>query len=283
MRRIPSRLIAAALLGLCLLLPACFDCGLELLLKADGAGRLSAYLELPAPMAGQYESQSFQEILKPETPLKRQERDGLVEYKQKVNFTALNTVEAARMRFELARIDKGLLGLRDDTYRLTGWLRSLEGDRPDRDQPLGTELDHKRAQAGGPAQPLDPDAVRANQLLSASLAGRFLTVSWQVPGKIIQVWDLDIAGRLVKPQVKALEGKVVWRVPLALLATAQVRHNLVFRADFKGDVRVAGEAVTQIASTWPRDEGQAVEKKEEGKPGEGKPGEDKTKGEKPKP
>jgi len=269
---------AAALLGLCLLLPGCFDCGLELLLKPDGAGSLSAYLEMPSSLAGDYQAQSFQEIIKPEAPLERREQGGLVEFKQSASFQSLGQVEATRMRFLLERIDKGFLGYKVDTYRLTGWLRSLEGDRPDRDQALGTELDHQRAPAAGPAPPLDPATARANQLLSASLAGRFLTVSWRVPGKIIEVWDLNIGGRLVKAQVKTEEGKVVWRVPLALLATANVRHNLVFRADFKGNVRIRGDVIPKVASSWPKEGGQAEEKKDGDKPQGAKP-----EGERPKP
>lgn len=273
---------AAILLGLCLLLPGCFDCGLNLLLKSDGAGSLSAYLEMPTSLAGQYQGQGFREIIKPEALLKRGEQGGLTEFRQSAAFTSLSLVQAARMRFELERIDKGFLGYKQDTYRLTGWLRSLEGDRPDRDQAIGTELDHLKDGAAKAAPPLDPDTARANQLLSASLAGRFLTVSWQVPGKIIDVWKLNIGGRLVTPQVQAEQGKVVWRVPLALLAISQVRHNLVFRVDFKGDVRVAGDAVLKVASAWASEDGQPVEKKDEAKPGD-KPGDAKAAGEKGKP
>ena len=274
MRLNSKHVITTALLGLCLLLPGCFDCGLKLMLKPDGSGNLSAFLELPASLAGQYQSAEFKEIIKPEAPLKRLEQGGLVEFKQSVDFESLSKVEATRMRFVLERIDKGLLGLRDDTYRLTGRLRGLEGDRPDRDQALGTDLDHLKANAAGPAQPIDPATARANELLTASLAGRFLTVSWQVPGKILDVWKLNIGGRLVTPQVRAEEGKVVWRIPLALLATAKVRHNLVFRAEFKGNVRnAAGDVILNLASAWSREDGAPAEEPKEGEKPEGaKPG-----------
>ena len=274
MRLNSKHIIMAALLGLCLLLPGCFDCGLKLLLKSDGSGNLSAFLELPASLAGQYQSAEFKEIIKPEAPLKRLEQGGLVEFKQSVEFESLSKVEATRMRFVLERIDKGLLGLRDDTYRLTGWLRGLEGDRPDRDKALGTDLDHLKTDAAGPAQPIDPATARANELLTASLAGRFLTVSWQVPGKILDVWKLNIGGRLVNPQVRAEEGKVVWRIPLALLATAKVRHNLVFRAEFKGNVRnAAGDVIPNLASAWSKEDGAPAEEPKEGEKPEGaKPG-----------
>jgi hypothetical protein len=183
--------------------------------------------------------------------VQRKESGGLVEFEQVAEFSALSKVHAARMRFTLERIDKGLLGMRVDTYRLTGWLRSLEGDHPDRDQVLGTERDHFKDQAPAPAKPLDPDAARANQLLSAGLAGRFITVSWQVPGKIIDVWKVNIDGRLVTPQVVADQGKVTWRIPLALLATAKVRHNLMFMVEFKGDVQNAsGAPILQQDSNW---------------------------------
>ncbi|MBU4565069.1 MAG: hypothetical protein KMY53_05620 [Desulfarculus sp.] len=274
MRLNSKHLITTALLGLCLLLPGCFDCGLKLILKSDGSGNLSAHLEIPASLAGQYQSAEFKEIIKPEAALQRLEQSGLVEFKQSVAFTSLSKVEATRMRFSLERIDKGLLGIRDDTYRLTGWLRSLEGDRPDRDQALGTELDHLKADAARPDQPIDPATARANELLTASLAGRFLIVSWQVPGKILDVWKLNIGGRLVNPQVRAEEGKVTWRIPLALLATANVRHNLVFRADFKGDVRTeAGDVIPNVASAWGKEDGTPAEKPKEGEKPEGaKPG-----------
>lgn len=274
MRLNSKNLITTALLGLCLLLPGCFDCGLKLILTPDGSGNLSAYLELPASLAGQYQSAEFREIIKPEATLQRLEQGGLVELKQSVAFTSLSKVEATRMRFSLERIDKGLLGWRDDTYRLTGWLRGLEGDRPDRDQALGTELDHLKSDAAQPAQPIDPATARANELLTASLAGRFLIVSWQVPGRILDVWKLNIGGRLVTPQVRAEEGKVVWRIPLALLATANVRHNLVFRADFKGNVRTeAGDVIPNVASAWGKEDGTPAEAPKEGEKSEGaKPG-----------
>jgi len=269
-----KHLITTALLGLCLLMPGCFDCGLKLILKPDGSGDLSAYLEIPASLAGQYQSAEFKEIIKPEATLQRLEQSGLVEFKQSVAFTSLSKVEATRMRFSLERIDKGLLGWREDTYRLTGWLRGLEGDRPDRDQALGTELDHLKDDTARPAQPIDPATARANELLTASLAGRFLIVSWQVPGKILDVWKLSIGGRLVTPQVRAEEGKVVWRIPLALLATANVRHNLVFRADFKGNVRTeAGDVIPTVASAWGKEDGTPAEQPKEGEKPEGaKPG-----------
>ncbi|MCB2193746.1 MAG: hypothetical protein KQI62_19375 [Deltaproteobacteria bacterium] len=270
MRLNSKHLIITALLGLCLLLPGCFDCGLKLLLKPDGSGDLSAFVELPASLAGQYQRGEFKEIIKPEAPLRVLEQGGLVEFQQSVEFPSLSKVEATRMRFSLERIDKGLLGFRDDTYRLTGWLRSLEGDRPDRDQVLGSDLDHFKSDAAGPAQPMDPDTARANQLLTASLAGRFITVSWQVPGKILDVWKLNIGGRLVTPIVKAEEGKVVWRIPLALLATAKVRHNLVFRAEFKGNVRNAvGDVIPGAASAWGNPDGTPVQEPKEGEKPEG--------------
>jgi len=208
-------------------------------------------VELPASLLGPYQQSEFNEIIAPETPVQRQELGGLVEFEQTAEFSELSKVHAARMRFSLERIDKGLLGMRADTYRLTGWLRSLEGDHPDRDQVLGTERDHFKDQAPAPAQPLDPDTVRANQLLTAGMAGRFITVGWQVPGKIIDVWKLNIGGRLVTPQVIADQGKVTWRIPLALLATAKVRHNLMFMVEFKGDVRnAAGAPIIKQDSNW---------------------------------
>ena len=102
-----------------------------------------------------------------------------------------------------------------------------------------------------PAQPIDPDTARANQLLTAGMTGRFITVGWQVPGKIIDVWKVNVGGSLVTPQVIAEQGKVTWRIPLARLATAQVRHNLVFRVEFKGDVQnSSGDPILKQDSNW---------------------------------
>ncbi len=245
-----TRLLTAAVLALALLLPGCFDYNLELVLKPRCDGSFTATLKLPEGLAQEFKG-GLDEILRPPPRNSRGEPErGSVDIDQFAAFGYLSQLQTRRVRFELKRIDLGLLGIRDDTYRLTGWLRSLQGDRPDRDQPLGTELDDRLPAGSRPARPDDPDAARARELLAASLAGRYVTMTWVVPGKIVKAWGVNIAGQRVEPQVDARHGRVVWRVPLSLLATARVRHTLVFRADFTGEVEFKAQNIHEVASSW---------------------------------
>ncbi|MCF8032156.1 MAG: hypothetical protein K9K66_02810 [Desulfarculaceae bacterium] len=250
MSRNTARLIAALVLALAVFLPGCFDYDLELVLEPKLNGRFTATVHLPQSLAKTY-SGGPDEIV---TPIPRDTRGapehGEVDLDQTVSFAYLEKLQTKRVRFRVERVNFGFIGVGDDTYRLTGWLRSLEGDRPDRDQPLGTELDNRLPAGAAPPSPEDPAAARAQELLAASLAGRFVTMTYVVPGEIVKAWGLNIAGQRVEPQVEAERGVVRWRVPLSLLATAKVRHTLVFRADFKGDVEFKAVNITEVESKW---------------------------------
>ncbi|MCB2225226.1 MAG: hypothetical protein KQH53_01010 [Desulfarculaceae bacterium] len=275
-----ARLLAALILSLALFLPGCFDYDLELVITPEGGGFFSATLQLPEGLASQFKA-GPEEILAPEPQLIRKAAGpGVVDLVQAAAFGLLDQLKTQRVRFKLERIDMGLVGIGDDTYRLTGWLRSLEGDRPDRDQPLGTELDDRLPPGAAPRQAEDPAAAQAQELLAASLAGRYVGMTWVVPGKILKAWGINIAGQRVEPTVDAKAGRVQWRVPLALLANAKVRHTLIFRADFKGSVRFKAENVHKVESKW-FEEPAPADKAPEGKDKDAKPGSASPAGAKP--
>ncbi len=260
-----ARLFATLLLALALLLPGCFDYDLKLVLKQNLEGSYTVTLELPEGLAAQF-PKGPEDIVKPEPVSSRKPAGpGMLRLEQSVDFGTLDHLIARRVRFSLERVDLGLLGIRNDTFRFTGWLRSLEGDRPDRDQPVGTEMDNRLPEGAKPPRPSDPDAARARELLAASLAGRFLSMTWVLPGKIVETWGLNIGGQRVEPTVDAEKGLVTWRIPLALLATAQVRHTLVFRADFTANLKFKAANIHSAASTWTAEKllpGQAMKQQE---------------------
>lgn len=258
-------LSATLLLALALLLPGCFDYDLKLVLKKNLEGSYTVTLEVPEGLAMQF-PKGPEDIVNPEPVSSRQPAGpGVLRLEQSADFGSLDRLIARRARFTLERVDLGLLGMRNDTFRLTGWLRSLEGDRPDRDQPVGTEMDDRLPRGAKPPRPSDPDTARAQELLTASLAGRFLSMTWVLPGKIVETWGLNIGGQRVEPVVDAEKGRVTWRIPLALLAMAQVRHTLVFRADFTADLKFKAENIHSAASTWTAEKllpGQAMKQRE---------------------
>ena len=265
-----ARILATLLLGLTLFLPGCFDYQLKLVLRPHLDGTFTATLQIPEGMEAEFKG-GPDEIQIPE-PQRGQEHtvNGMVDLVSIAPFKSMRDLTTKRVRFFLERVDMGLLGMRSDTFRLTAWLRPAEGDRPDRDQPLGTELDDRLPAGAGPAKPENPDAARADELLAASLGGHYLSMTWVLPGKIEKAWGLNVGGRRVEPLINAARDQVVWRVPLALLATARVRHTLIFRADFVGDLTFKAENVHEVGSNWTEDKPAPGEKQGPGEPGQGK-------------
>lgn len=242
-------------LGLALLLPAlvllsgCLDVVAELVLKPDGVGILTMTLKVPQGLEKQVSAAQLREIITPTPMLSRELEKGVVEFNQQAVFGQLDQLTAQRVRFEVKRINLGFLGMRDDTFRLTGWVRSSEGDRPDRDVPLGTELDQRHPGRPRPGAD-DPASRRARQLMAATLAGHYLKVIYMVPGRVTRAWPVEIGAERFDPQQGSGEGLVIWQVPLSSLVNAQVRHTLIFRVDFQGSYRFKAENITEAASKF---------------------------------
>jgi hypothetical protein len=237
------------LLAALFFLPGCFDSGLELELKPQGGGALTLSLTVPQGLEEDVEQDEVAEILKPNPQYRKKAGQGVVEFIETASFSHLDTLVARRARFQVKRTNMGLLGIGDNTYRLTGWVRATEGDRPDRDMILGTELDHKHQERQRPGED-DPASRRARQLLAASLAGHHLKVVFKVPGSIVEAWPLEMGAERVDPKLGPGESLVTWRIPLALLANARVRHTMVFRVDFKGEYRFRAENTTETISQF---------------------------------
>jgi hypothetical protein len=239
----------ALLLWALALLPGCFDVVAELVLKPDGVGTLTMTLKVPQGLEKQVGPAQLREIMTPGPQFSQELEKGVVEFNQQASFGQLDQLTAQRVRFELERIDLGLLGIRDDTYRLTGWLRSLEGDRPDRDVPLGAELDARHPGRLRPGAD-DPASRRARQLMAATLAGHYLKVIYQVPGRITQAWPVEVGDQSFDPQRGSREGLVIWQVPMAAIFNARLRHTLIFRVDFQGKYRFLAENIEKSGSKF---------------------------------
>ena len=76
---------------------------------------------------------------------------------------------------------------------------------------------------------------------------------------MIKAGPLVIGSQKVKPELRG--GRAVWRVPLAALVYQNVRHNLIFRCDFKGDLKFRGPLQKKAFTRYPtkKDEARAAE------------------------
>lgn len=249
MSRLVRCLGLVLLLSALALLPGCLDVVAELVLKPDGLGILTMTLKVPQGLEKQVKRAQLQEIMTPGPQFSQEREKGTVEFNQQATFGHLENLASRRIRFEIERVDLGLLGIRDDTFRLTGWLRSLEGDRPDRDIPLGTELDPSHAGRTRPGAD-DPASRRARQLMAATLAGHYLKVIYVVPGRIKQAWPVEVGAERFDPQRGGGEGQVIWQVPMAAIFNAQLRHTLIFRVDFMGKYRFKAENMDKAESKF---------------------------------
>ncbi len=242
-RRALRRLCILCLLPL-VLVAGCFDYEVELTLKRSGAGVLEVRLDLPAHLAQPGQAR-LDTIVFPPPRRASHVRNGRLTVAERLDFPWLDVVAARRVRFQVKQIGTGILGLTAYTYRVTAWLESVEGDLPDRSARPGTELDEQAPAAASP----DPAAAKAARLLAAGLAGHYLSLTLNLPGKVTRAWPLTAGREVVRPRVEA--GRVQWRVPLGALAAADVRHTLVFRCDFKGDLRFRGPTQSQAATRFP--------------------------------
>ncbi len=232
------------LLVLAPVLAGCLDAAVRLRLTPQGRGVLETRLAVPARLAAAAPRRLDTIVFPPPRREQRMENGRRVII-ERLAFPWLDVVATRRLQVEVEEIDHTLLGAGASTYQVVVRLQSLEGDLPDRAVAPGTELE----QAPAPRPELDPAAARARRLLAASLGGHFLTVELELPGRVVRAWPVVLGSRQVEARVSG--GRVSWRVPVAMMAVEEVRHNLTFRCRFKGRLAFRGPGQSKAATHWP--------------------------------
>lgn len=243
-KRMKKFMLWAALLAGLTLLAGCFDYTLDFRLDQDGSGSLNTALSLPAHLAGQAQGRVLSTIILPLPQRQVQEQGTRLVISESAKFQWMDFLSTRRVRFVIKEIDHGPLGLTDSTYRITAQLASAEGDMPDRDVRPGTEHD-LRPGAGGDDSPA---ALQARRYLARSWGNHFLTMHLELPGKIIDAFPIQVGDKDIMPRIGPQNRQVTWKVPLSLLATVNVRHTLVFEADFKTKLTFRGPLQRQVTS-----------------------------------
>jgi hypothetical protein len=235
------------LLALAAFLPGCFDYEVELTLEETGNGVMEVRLDLPAHLAKDNQA-NLDTIINPVPQVRREVRHGRLIMAERLEFQWLDVVAMRRMRFQVEQIGTGLLGLTDYRYRVTAWLESLEGDLPDRKVRPGLELAERKPAAG----PSDSAAAKAARLLAGGMKGHYVSLTMNLPGEISEAWPLIVATAKVQPEITG--GWIRWRVPMGLLASADVRNTLVFHCEFKGDFSFRGPTQSTASTRFPAEE-----------------------------
>jgi hypothetical protein len=265
MRKIKTKCLALLFLSAFLLaLPGCFDYDVELTLNKAGNGVMEVRLDVPARLA-EGKRTDLESIVFPVPQVHREVRNGRLSVAERLEFEWLDVVAARRVRFQVEQIGTGLLGLTKYTYRMTAWLESPEGDIPDRNLRPGLELEERKPLPG----PSDPAAAKAARLLAGGMRGHYVSLTMNLPGEVIKAWPLTVATAEVKPEITG--GWVRWRVPLSVLAAANVRHTLVFRCDFKGKFSFRGPTQSTASTRFPSEDDLKAAEKVLREQGENKP------------
>lgn len=223
---------AGCLLGGLLLggLYGCFDYSVEMSLTETGKGTLAVSLDLPVEAASNQNITHLDTIVLPVPARERVERDGRLIVREKTSFDFLDDLAARRMIIRVDEIGTGIVGLGNYAYRLTVTMEMAEGDLPDRDVRPGLQLEERQAQ---PTQE-NMAARRARDLRARGLAGHFLTLAVNLPGRVETARPLILGHSRVEPVSGRQGARVEWKVPLAVLFNENWRNTLTFSLDFKG-------------------------------------------------
>lgn len=243
----PARITAACLLLSCLLLVAgCFDYDVTLNLNKQGHGELRTALSLPAHLAARESGRRLDTIVLPLAEVESTKKNGRLVISESAHFTWLHQLAARRVRFIVKEINHGPLDLTLPTFRITAELASAEGDLPDRDFSPGSERELHKA----PARRSDPAAERARRYLTTTWAGHYLGMTLELPGEVTRAYPLEVGAKDIMPTVDKGRKVVRWRVPLGLLAAENLRHTLVFRAEFKARLQFRGPLQREVQSRF---------------------------------
>ncbi len=235
----------ALLLGLALLAAGCFDYNLELTLYPQGNGLMRVTLDVPARLGAGEAGRRLDTIVYPPPERQLESLGRRVRLSEITRFQWLDLLALRRVKISVKQISGGIFGLTARTYQLSLRLDSWEGDLPDRDVLPGTELETRPP----PLPDRDPARERARQLLAGGLGGHHISVSLNLPGRVLKAWPLVVGPEPVLPRIQG--GRVSWRVPLASLMARNLRHNLVFRCRFKGRLAFRGPHQVEAFSRYP--------------------------------
>ena len=246
------------------LLSGCFDYELELVLKENGSGTLSAILVTPDtadPPPGK-----LMDVLLP-NPVRTTTRVGQrLVTKDTGIFDFLDAVALYGFAVEVKEISFGIMGMTDHTYRVTLSLYPVEGDRPDRKVLPGTERETRP-----PApEPVDPAQRKARAMVTNGLKDTYFIVTYRLPGQVRDPLTLTLGSSLVKPEVSEGKSRVSWRIPWSVLINEKVNHTLKFVADYKGDLAFRVPGQTMIHTHVPSPEELSLIKAEKKKAEEAK-------------
>ncbi len=246
MRKSARFLAAGLVLASLLMVAGCFDYDVTLKLNQEGHGSLSTALSLPAHLAGAESGRKLGTIVLPLPEVESERKNGRLVISESAHFTWLHQLSARRVRFIVKEIDHGPLDITSPTFRITAELASAEGDLPDRDIRPGTERELRRP----PVRKLDPAEARARRYLAGTWAGHYLGMTLELPGQVTRAYPLEFGAEVVTPRVGKQRRVVRWRVPLGLLAAENVRHTLVFRAEFKARLQFRGPLQREVQSRF---------------------------------
>ena len=176
--RAASRALALLVLLAMTLVAGCFDYELELVLKENGSGTLSAILVTP-DTAGPPPAK-LMEMLLP-NPVRSTKKVGKrLVTKDTGIFDFLDAVALHGFAVNVDEVSFGVLGMTDHTYRISLSLYPVEGDRPDRKALPGTEREVRPPDP----EPADPALRRARRMVGSGIKGNHLIVTYRLPGEV---------------------------------------------------------------------------------------------------
>lgn len=244
------------LLALALLLPGCFDYEVDLKLKSDGTGEVRTNAAFAAKRQQPGMPPELKILLEPKPEAGEAGQGGRWVMSEHTGFRSLGRLKMKRLRFKVELLDVGLLVVGTPSYRFHAYLMPTGQDQDDRTVGQGNELDDRRPQAKPAGDDLDMKVAR---LYAKSLGSHYFQLTVELPGKILKARTWVVGSHKIRPRVSAGNTVVSWRIPLAVLVNEDVRGNLLFTADFKGEF-VAGSGHAAAQSTMPGDAARAKAK-----------------------
>lgn len=223
-------------------LAGCFDYQVELELRPDGGGVITA--RYVADLASDH-YQSAEKALRPdqrtiaepEPQLKRTVKGDKVIYQEQASFPALSKLASRIIWFKTEVVDIGLIVRDQPTYRVTAFMADPERTvQPDRSAALGTR--HEEREAAPP--PTDPVEAKVRALRRRAQHEHYFQFTLKVPGLLKEARSLVVGSYKAVPQMSDDRTSVSWRIPTAVMDHEWGGYSLEFTAVFKGTFAVSG-------------------------------------------
>jgi hypothetical protein len=220
---------ALALLFILLLLPGCFDYEVDFTLTSDGSGQVCFSLYLPPMAEISWQEPLVARIDEPAAARRQIREEGRLVLQEEASFLLLGKLSAHKIKWDMALLSTGFLGLTTYTYKLTTTIINHENIIASRATPPGLE---PQAQPS-PNLPQNESGLAALALRARAAGRHAITITQHVPGPVEQADTILLGAYQAEPKIEG--NQVSWRLPLAQLIGQDVRYNLAFSCIFKGD------------------------------------------------